>query len=255
MEQYCRCLSVVIPAYNEGSRLGPTLDRILSYLKSWDGTWELIVVDDGSTDDTVAVAQQRRNPELKVVSLGRNRGKGCAARRGVLESRGCLILITDADLSTPIEDLDLLCRELPRATLVIGSRDLPESNLVVPQSFLRRLSGKVFRTAVALAGVRGVRDSQCGFKLIQGGVGRAAFEAMITEGFAFDVELIWLVQRVGLVVSEVPVTWADSQGSRVNMLFDPWRMLMEMVRFRIRHRSGNQQLASSVELALHDLDR
>jgi len=255
MTNTCGCLSVVVPAYNEETRLGPSLETIIGYLETRRAGWELIVVDDGSSDRTVSVAKANGHSNLRLIELGVNQGKGAAVRRGVLESRGCLVLVSDADLSTPIEELESLLPRLKDGPLVIASRDMPDSDLVVPQSGLRRLSGRTFRLFVTLAGVRGVRDSQCGFKLVHGDLARQLFGISVTDGFAFDVELIWLVQRSGHAVVEVGVSWSDSTGSRVSMLTDPISMLLEMARFRLHHRRTDPLFVPGPRVACLERDQ
>ena len=229
-------ISVVIPAYNEEQRLGDSLALICDFLGKCGQPYEVLVVDDGSSDDTVSRAIEYSDFGVRVISLGRNQGKGAALRRGVSESRGRLVLISDADCSTPIEDLDKLLPHLAAAPVVFGSRSVPGARLTKRQPFYRQLMGKVFNLAIRLAGVRGLNDTQCGFKLLDGEIGRRLFALVTTPGFAFDVELAWLAQRLGHRVAEVGVTWENSPASKVRVLRDPPRMLLEILRFRFRHR-------------------
>lgn len=229
-------LSIVIPAYNEASRLGRSLDRIVEYLGARDGDWEVLVVDDGSADDTAALAEGFPDARVRTLRLARNRGKGAALRAGVLASRGERVLLTDADLSVPIEDLPRLEAALGRAPVVLGSRAVPDARVVHRQPAYRELMGKVFNLLVRLLAVRGVRDTQCGFKLLDGAVARQLFADLTVERFAYDVELAWLARRRGHRVVEVGVTWADSRESKVNPLADPLQMLWDVLRFRWHHR-------------------
>lgn len=229
-------LSVVVPAYNEEPRLGPSLARICGYLSGRGYSYEVLVVDDGSVDDTVSRALEYAESGVRVISLGRNQGKGAALRRGVLESRGTRILISDADCSTPIEDLETLLPYLKEAPVVFGSRSVPGSRLTRRQPFYREAMGKIFNLLIRMAGVRGLYDTQCGFKLLDGPIGRQLFALVTTPGFAFDVELAWLAQRFGYTVAEVGVTWENSPASKVRVLRDPPKMLLEIYRFRRRHR-------------------
>ncbi|MDA8017513.1 MAG: glycosyltransferase family 2 protein [Thermoanaerobaculia bacterium] len=230
-------LSVVIPAYNEEQRLRPTLESVSSFLIARGQDFEILVVDDGSTDGTASEALTYADQGVRVVSLGRNQGKGAAVRRGVLESRGETVLLCDADLSTPIEDLAKLEVHLGEAELILGSRAVEESDVAVHQPIYRELMGKIFNRLIRLGGVDGIRDTQCGFKLLRGDVARELFESMVTPGFAFDVELVWLARRSGHRVAEVGVTWRDAPGSSVNPLLDPPKMLLEIARFRWKHRA------------------
>ena len=229
-------LSVVIPAYNEEERLGETLGRISRYLDSRGMTYEIIVVDDGSTDGTTKVAESHPNPQLVVARNERNLGKGAAVRKGVLQSLGNLLLICDADLSTPIEDLEKLETHIPPFDLALGSRSIQGSQVEVHQPFYREFMGRSFNLLIRCLGVRGVRDTQCGFKLLRGETARTVFKELSTRGFAFDVELVWLAQRAGLKVQEVGVVWRDSPNSKVRVWIDPLKMLLDIARFRWRHR-------------------
>lgn len=230
-------LSVVIPAFNEARRLGPTLDRVTEYLRARDGEHEVLVVDDGSTDDTARRVAAHPDPAVRLVRQEVNRGKGAALRRGVAESRGARVLLCDADLSTPIEDVERLDRHLDDgAHVAIGSRAAPGSEVHVHQPYYRELMGKIFNRIIRLLGVRGLRDTQCGFKLLDGDVARRLFRELRTEGFAFDVELVWLARRYGYRIDEVGVRWVDSPDSRVHALFDSAAMLRDVVLMRWRHR-------------------
>jgi dolichyl-phosphate beta-glucosyltransferase len=232
-------LSVVIPAYNEARRLGPTLDRVAAYLAGRGLDAEVLVVDDGSTDATAEVVRGHAAPGLRLLAQPENRGKGAALRRGVAESRGRRVLLCDADLSTPIEELEALERRLDAgAVLAIGSRALPDSDVRVHQPRYRELMGKTFNRIIRLLGVRGLRDTQCGFKLLEGDAARRLFAELRTDRYAYDVELVWLARRHGYRVDEVGVAWIDSPDSRVHPLFDSAAMLRDVVLMRWRHRRG-----------------
>lgn len=241
-------LSVVVPAYNEGIRLQPSLRRIFEYLRASGRSFEVLVVDDGSRDDTVEVARgfqpEAAVGELLVLCHRVNRGKGAALRTGVLASQGARVLLSDADLSTPIEDLERLEPHLedrdeePPAELAIGSRAVAEADITHRQPFYREIMGKVFNLVIRLSGVRGIRDTQCGFKLLDGDVARELFAAVTIDRFAYDVELIWLARRQGYRVAEVGVRWANSEDSRVHPIRDSLSMLRDVLRFRFRHRGS-----------------
>jgi glycosyltransferase involved in cell wall biosynthesis len=229
-------LSVVIPAYNEAQRLGSTLEHVLAYLEARPGTFEVVVVDDGSGDATAEVAAGFVPRGVRVHRLEANRGKGAALKAGVLTSRGERVLLTDADLSTPIEDLERLEARLPEAAVVLGSRAVAGSQISRRQPRYRELMGKSFNLLVRAAGVGGLRDTQCGFKLLEGDVARALFRELTVERFAFDVELVWLARRRGHRVVEEGVRWADNPDSRVSPLSDSLRMAWDLVRLRLRGR-------------------
>lgn len=230
-----RELSVVIPAFNEERRLGPSLERILTYLERRGAGFEILVADDGSRDATGAVAAGFAARGVRVLRAEANQGKGAALRRGVLASRGRRVLLTDADLSTPIEDLARLEPRLAEGEVVIGSRAVKGANVTRHQPFYREVMGKTFNKLIRLAGVWGLQDTQCGFKLLDGEVARELFAELVTPGFGYDVELVWLARRHGYRVAEVGVSWEHSPDSRVRPLVDSLAVLLEIVRFRLHH--------------------
>jgi dolichyl-phosphate beta-glucosyltransferase len=210
-------LSVVIPAYNEEERLPSTLDKVSSYLGTSGEAYEIVVVDDGSRDATSRVAQTFGDPHLRVLRNDANRGKGYSARRGMLEARGTLRLMSDADLSTPIEELARLrARIASGAAVVVASRALPGARLEVRQSLYREGAGRLFNVLVRLVAVPGIRDTQCGFKLFTAAATEAAFRRALLDGFSFDVEVLFLARKAGLRIDEVPVTWRNDAASRVS---------------------------------------
>src|SRR5882757_885155 len=168
-------LSVVIPAFNESLRLGPTLQKVVDYLSQEEFSWEVLVVDDGSTDATTEVALAFASSGVRLLRQEVNRGKGAVVRIGVLASRGRAVLLLDADLSTPIEDLERLLPHLAEAELVLGSRAVEGSDILQHQPFYREMMGRTFNFIVQVLGVRGLRDTQCGFKLLDGEVARRLF--------------------------------------------------------------------------------
>ncbi len=230
-------LSVVIPAYNEQRRLGGTLRRIEQYFRSCSLLSEIIVVDDGSHDATAAVAREflslYQGPSLLLINH-RNRGKGYSARRGILAASGERVLVCDADLSTPVEEVHALLERQEREgwEIVIGSRALPESRIEVHQSLLRELLGRTFNLAVRLVSGLPYRDTQCGFKLLTRKAVLEVVRDLGIEGFAYDVELLWRALRAGLRVGEHPVRWRNSPRSSVSMLTDAPRMLWDLLRLR-----------------------
>lgn len=234
-------LSIVIPAYNEESRLIASLATIAAYVDRSGIDAEILVVDDGSKDKTVALAAgalaSRRG---RVVRNGENRGKGYSVRHGVFEARGRFVLLTDADLSTPIEEHAKLARAIRDrdCDVVIGSRALPESQVRVRQGRLRQTMGRSFNAIIRLLTRLPFGDTQCGFKLMDRERVLPLFEKMLVDGFAFDVELLFLCDRFGLTVAEVPVTWSNAPGSKVSMMSDPIRMIADVLRVRWRFRRG-----------------
>lgn len=229
-------ISVVVPAYNEAFRLGRTLDRIVDFLDSRGDRFEILVVDDGSTDETAGVAAERREWGVRTLQLVSNRGKGAALRHGVVASRGARVLLTDADLSTPIEELDSLESALEEADIAMGSREVEGARVVHHQPRYRELLGRMFNLAIRFLGVRGFLDTQCGFKLLRGEVARDLFPRLEIEGFAYDVEMVLRARELGYEVVEVGVEWHDSGASRVRPFRDGFRMLWDVIRLRIRRR-------------------
>ncbi|HEX5758206.1 MAG TPA: dolichyl-phosphate beta-glucosyltransferase [Thermoanaerobaculia bacterium] len=227
-------LSVVIPAYNEARRLGDTLRRTVEHLTRRGLAYEVLVVDDGSGDGTAAVAETFATAGVRVVRHERNRGKGAAVRTGVLATGGARVLLTDADLSTPIEELAKLEARLPEAPLVLGSRAVAGADIRRHQPLYRELMGKIFNRLIRLLGVRGLHDTQCGFKLLDGAVARDLAADLTVEGFAYDVELVVLARRRGHRVVEVGVVWEDSPDSRVDPLRSSVAMLRDVAAIRFR---------------------
>lgn len=209
-------LSVVIPAYNEEKRLPGTLAAILLFLRARGRAFEIVVVDDGSTDQTVAIAEQA-GPEVRVLKNPGNRGKGYSVRNGMLSAQGEWRLMCDADLSTPIEELSALEEALQGgAQIAIASRAVQGAQLEKRQSIMRESSGRFFNLLVRWLHLRGIKDTQCGFKLFTAGAAEAAFRESRLDGFAFDVEALVLARRKGFTIKEVPVRWRNDEQSRVS---------------------------------------
>jgi glycosyltransferase involved in cell wall biosynthesis len=234
-------LSIVVPAYNEAGRIRDTLERLCDFKKSKPYSIELMVVDDGSTDHTVeAVA---KFPGVRLIRNDRNHGKGFTVRYGVLEARGELVLFTDADLSTPIEEADKLLSALQSsgADAAVGSRALQRELIGIHQPWLREMAGRFFNLLVrAFTGLR-VHDTQCGFKLFKRSSTRRAFERMRVERFGFDPELLFLIERGGGRIVEVPVRWNDNPATKVRFLRDATRMFLDLIALRWRSFLGRYE--------------
>lgn len=229
-------LSIVIPAYNEESRLPRTLDRIFAYLNERPFQAEILVVDDGSSDRTAETvnASRQKYPGLRLVSNGENRGKGFSVRHGMLEARGEIALFTDADLSTPIEEADKLLGAMREKGFdaAIGSRAMDRSLIEVHQSWIREQAGIFFNRLVRwIMGVE-FSDTQCGFKAFRTGRARVIFEKQRIERFGFDPEILFLAKRQGLRVAEVPVRWSHDAATKVNVAADGLRMFLELLLIR-----------------------
>jgi dolichyl-phosphate beta-glucosyltransferase len=234
-------LSIVIPAFNEQERLGPTVRSYLAYCAGRDLAVELIVVDDGSLDGTSGLAEALSvdHPEVRLIRLAENRGKGYAVRSGVVNARGSLVLFADADGATPISELVRLEDALEKgADVAIGSRALAGKGVEVKARLYRRLMGRAFHLLVETLTVRTIRDTQCGFKLFRGPVAHDLFSRMRMTGFSFDVELLMMAQRRGYRVAEVPVNWTHQPGSKVNLATDSLRMARDLFVIRGRYLRG-----------------
>ena len=235
--------SVIIPAFNEQDRLPRYLREVVGYFDGRDERYEVLVVDDGSTDDTAARVQEERaaHPAVGLLSLGTNQGKGAAVRAGMRRATGALRLMADADGATPIVELKRLEAAVQGgADLAVASRALPDPSVVVRARLHRRLSGRLFVAPVRILGVREVVDTQCGFKLFPGAVADDLFGVLRTDGFGFDVELVLRAQRRRYRIAEVPVNWTDQAGSKVGVLKDGPRMLAQIIaaRRRLRDEAG-----------------
>jgi len=229
-------LTVVIPAYNEEMRLPKTLPLVISFLDENFTSYEVIVVDDGSSDSTSEVVQKifGDNPHLVLISYNINQGKGYAVRKGVLAARGKYVLISDADLSTPIEEVWKLLAPLRSGTcdVAIGSRALRDSKIVKYQPIYRMLMGKIFNKFVCLLAVRGIVDTQCGFKCFNSKWGREIFSRSRISGFGFDVEALFVARRLGLAVQEIGVSWCNDPLSKVHPIYHSLQMLRDLMRVR-----------------------
>ncbi len=238
-------LSVIIPAYNEESRLGSTLDAFAAYLNGTTGPYELIVVDDGSTDGTADVVreQQQGCDQVHLLRNDGNRGKGYSVRRGMQQARGELILFADADNSTPIEELEKLLRAIEAgADIAIGSRGLPESLLELRQPRHREYMGRMFNLIVRLLTRLPFRDTQCGFKLFRRDAAKDLASRQTLHGWAFDVELLHVaVRKRGYEVAEVPVRWINSPRTTLNALTDSLDMLRELLRIKWQDLRGRYE--------------
>jgi len=233
-------LSVVIPAYNEAHRILPYLQAITVYLGRRGLSYEIFVVDDGSQDDT-AVAVERAatyNPHIRLIRLPRNSGKGAAVRAGMQVAQGALQLFADADGATPIQELERLEAAVKNgANLAIGSRTLAsrDNRYQVKARLHRTLLGNLFNRVVCALGIHHIHDTQCGFKLFRQSVAQDLFAVARIEGYGFDLELLYVAQRRGYRIAEVPINWTDQPGSKVRVLRDGFRMLGEMLAVRRNH--------------------
>ncbi|MCS6953485.1 MAG: glycosyltransferase family 2 protein [Bryobacterales bacterium] len=230
-------LSIVIPAYNEETRLPASLDAVTQYVRQ--GCWrfaEIVVVDDGSTDGTARATERyaATHPEVRLLRNPGNRGKGYAVRHGMLDARGDWILFTDADLSAPIEEACKLFQAVRErhAQLAFGSRGLDRSLIEVHQSWFRETAGRLFNLFVRLLAGLPYADTQCGFKLFQRQAAREIFRRQRLDRFGFDVEVLYVAKRLGFRAVEVPVRWRHSEGTKVRVWRDGLSMFLDLLRIR-----------------------
>jgi dolichyl-phosphate beta-glucosyltransferase len=233
--------SIVIPAYNESARIGAALERVLAHIaaRAWDA--EVIVVNDGSRDNTVEIIRRfsEANPRLRLVENPGNRGKGYSVRNGMLQARGKVLLFTDADLSSPIEEAGKLFDAIQSgADLAIGSRWMQSELQTQRQPLYRQLFGRIFNLLLRVTLGLKFKDTQCGFKAFTREASRAIFPLQQIERWGFDPELLYLAKRFGFRVAEVPVTWAHSEGTRISPLRDGLRMFGEMLKIRWNAMTG-----------------
>jgi dolichyl-phosphate beta-glucosyltransferase len=225
--------SVVIPAHNESARILPYLRTITSYLQSRYRSYEVLVVDDGSTDTTAmdVTSFARTSPNVDLIQVPFCRGKGAAVRRGMQSAVGDFQLFADADGATPIQELERLEKAMANgADLAIGSRTLAcrLPDFTIEARLYRTLLGMLFNAAVRQSGIRGIADTQCGFKLFRRHVAQDLFSVSTIDGYGFDLELLYVAQQRGYRIAEVPVNWADQPGSKVRFLRDGLAMLREL---------------------------
>ncbi len=249
-------LSLVIPAYNEAHRLPVTLQELIRHRQSWPFSFEVLVVVEPSVDGTLECAEKERLvfPELRVIANPVHRGKGYAVRTGMLAAQGEIVAFTDADLSTPLSDLDraiTLFHEQPDIDLIVGNRQHPESQILRHQSILRELMGKTFNWIVQLLSGLKIADTQCGFKGFRAEAAQEIFRHQKTDGFAFDVEVLLLARALDLQLLEMPVHWSNSPESKVHVISDSLRMLREILVMRrlVRARLAENVKCVSKEVA------
>lgn len=229
-------ISIVIPAFNEEERLPLSLRKILDFFENRTETVEILVVDDGSTDNTVPIIHEQF-PDIQVIQLPKNTGKGAAIRKGMLAAMGNYILFCDADLSTPIYEIEKLIPKLKdNYDISIGSRALDPSLIKLHQPFYREFMGKTFNKIVQLFTFSGISDTQCGFKLFKKNVAHQLFSQSVINGFSFDVEILYLAHKAKFKIAEVPVEWYNDAKTKVNPITDSTKMFFEILKIRKIHR-------------------
>ncbi len=233
--------SIVIPAYNEGPRLGATLEKVLAYIhaQKWDA--EVIVVNDGSRDNTAGIVREfaAKDPALRLLENPGNRGKGYSVRNGMLNARGRILIFSDADLSSPIEEAPKLLQALDAgADIAIGSRWLRAETQTHRQPLHRQIFGRIFNLLLRLTLGLKFKDTQCGFKAFKASAAKTIFPLQKIERWGFDPEILFLARKFGFKVQEVPVAWGHSGQTRINPLVDGFRMFQEMLRIRRNDLTG-----------------
>lgn len=234
-------VSIVIPAFNEAGRIAASLTEVLGFARQYPSIAEIIVVDDGSTDHTPQMvlaagmeAKRLGGPRVQLLRHESNRGKGASVRTGFMHATCEIVLFTDADLSAPISEMPLLIDPIAanECDIAIGSRALANSQIELQQSLFRRNAGRVFNLMVRLSTGLKLQDTQCGFKAFRRAGSVPVFSVQRIEGFAFDVELLYVARRLGLRIRELPVRWSHAEGSKVSMLRDTRKMALDLLRIR-----------------------
>ena len=233
-------LSVVVPVYNEEKKIAETVRRISAFLTLKGEPCEILVVNDGSKDRTrevlETVSKESQGLPFKFIHSEINRGKGYASRQCILQAKGRYILLTDADLSAPIKEVDKLIHALQNgADVAIGSRAVRENGCDVRQSLSRQVSGRIFNFFVQSLVLPGIYDSQCGFKCFTNEAAQKLFQAQRLDGFSFDVEVLYLARKMDFRIAEVPVMWSQGPDSRVSLLRDSTRMIKDLFRIKKIH--------------------
>jgi dolichyl-phosphate beta-glucosyltransferase len=234
-------LSVVVPAYNEEERLPRTLARLHEYYASQQYAYDVTVVSDGSQDRTGQIVREfsQTHPEFRLIEYRPNEGKGYATRQGMLAAEGDVVLFCDADLATPQEETEkLLPYILEGADVAIGSRPLHESRLEVRQPWYREMLGRTFNKAVQMLAIRGIDDTQCGFKMFKHEAAQEIFKRCTFNGFSFDIEALMIARDLGYRIEEVPIRWRHQEGSKVSVLRDGLKMLRDLLKLRLRGKAS-----------------
>lgn len=241
-------LSVIIPAYNEQARLPASLQAIQRFFANCASTYEVVVVDDGSQDRTRSLVEEAALdwPQLRLVALPHNQGKGAAVQAGMLAASGCRRLFSDADLSTPIEELAKLVRALDAgAAIAIGSRAVPGARVELHQPPHRELMGKAYNLLLRVMVLPGLRDTQCGFKLFSAEAAEVCFKDLGCLRFGFDAEVLLRARMLGMEVAEVGVVWRNAAGTSVSSLADGGQMVLDLWRLRRRRRASPHPLVDA----------
>jgi len=229
-------ISLIIPVYNEEKRIKLTLGKCISYFKNKKIDYEIIIVDDGSTDKTRLIIKDflSKNKNIKLTKQRKNKGKGYSVKEGMLLANGDYLLFSDADLSTPIEEIEKFIKVMKKGyDIVIASRNMKDSIIPIKQPFFRKFLGQVFPLIVNLLILPGYKDTQCGFKLFKKEVAIKIFSKQKINDFGFDVEILFIAKKYGYKIKEIPVIWSNSLVSKVSPLLDSIRMFLDILKIRL----------------------
>lgn len=239
-------LSFIIPAYNEGARIEASLVKTREYFAAQSYECEVLVVDDGSRDDTAEIVSRHAGEGIRLIRQPRNMGKGAAVRRGMLEGKGTYRIFSDADFSTPITETSRMLEQLREFDVVIGSRGVDSSFIKKHQPWYRETMGKMFNLLVQALAVPGIKDTQCGFKGFRAVAATGIFSLAKIDGFSFDVEALFLARRLGYSIKEMPVEWHNDERSTLNPVSDSLKMIGELLKIRALHRHTKMEPGSRV---------
>jgi dolichyl-phosphate beta-glucosyltransferase len=232
-------LSIIIPAYNEEKRIKETLKKIINYLNKKKTIYEIILVDDCSTDRTIEISK-KINKNIIILKNKNNMGKGYCVKKGIQYAKNELILFTDADLATPIEEIDNMIDLINKDNdIIIASRSHPKSKIIVKQSLIRQFMGNIFPFLVKLLLIKNISDTQCGFKLFKKKVAKEIIKYQTINRFSFDVELLFIAKKKGYKIKEVPVFWIDKKGSKLKLIKDSSKMFLDLI--KIKYNSYNKR--------------
>ena len=227
-------ISILIPAYNEEKRIKPFLKELKAFLKTFKKPYEVLLVNDGSTDKTVDVVKSYSIPNLRIVSHERNRGKGAAIKTGLLKARGEKIMFMDADGSIPAKEIEKMDKLLDHHHFATGSRIIKGSKITCKQPIHRIIAGRVFNQIVNWMFDVGTKDTLCGFKGVRKDLGKKLAKKMISTGWEFDVELLARTKKMGYDIGVFPIEWHDVRGSRLSVLRDPIKMFFGLLKLRTK---------------------
>jgi dolichyl-phosphate beta-glucosyltransferase len=229
---------MIIPSYNDKKIIEPTLQKCIKYLSKNFDRYEIIVVDDGSKDGTDKVISKYFGKNVKLLKNEKNKGKGFSVKKGILAAKYPFVLFSDSDLATPIEEVKNLFNFIKEYDVVIASRNMKESDVKTKQCFFRHTIGKTFPKLVNLLVLKGIKDTQCGFKLFKTSKAKRIVSLQTFDRFSFDVEILFIAKKLGYKIKEVPVIWIDKQGSTVNPIKDSIKMLIDLFRIKYNYFSG-----------------